>query len=87
LRFKVITLGQHFVTKQLFLQDLHEVQKVFRSSGADVIHIVRRNRQAILAAFLIRCALNHANDVLNDTVHIGEVTLTVAVVEDLYSFP
>ena len=80
---KVVVLGQHSCTDQLFLKDGHELKEVFRGVVTDVVHLVRWYRQTILAVPLLRGVLHDAHHSLHDVVDIGEVALAVAIIEDL----
>lgn len=80
---KVIILGEHSGTHQLFLQDGYEVKEVFGRVVADVIYLVRGDGQSVLAVLLLGGVLHDAHHSLHDVVDIGEVTLAVAIVENL----
>ena len=80
---KVIILGEHTGTYQLFLQDGHEVKEVFRGVVTDVVHLVRWDGQSVLAVLLLGGVLHDAHHSLHDVVDIGEVALAVAIVEYL----
>ncbi len=81
--FKVIILGEHAGTHQLFLKDGYEVKEVFGGVVADVIYLVWRDRQTVLAVPLFGGVLHDAHHSFHDVVNIGEVALAVAVVEYL----
>lgn len=70
-------------TQQLLLQNRHKVQQVLRMAVADVVHLVRRQRQTILAHPALRRCLHHALYTLDNIVDIGKITLTIAIVENL----
>lgn len=80
---KVVFLGQHASTHQLFLKDGHEVEKVLGRVVADVVHLVRGDGESILAVLLLRGVLHDAHHSLHDVIDIGEVALAVAIVEYL----
>lgn len=80
---KIIILGEHAGTDQLFLKDGHEVEKVLGRVVADVVHLVRGDGESILAVLLLRGVLHDAHHSLHDVVNIGEVALAVAIVEYL----
>ena len=80
---KVVVLGQHAGTHQLFLQDGHEVEEVFGRVVADVVYLVRGDGQTVLAVLLLRGVLHDAHHSLHDVVDIGEVALAVAIIENL----
>lgn len=82
---KVVVLGQHAGTDQLFLEDGHEVKEIFGGVVADVIYLVRGNGQSVLAVLLLGGVLHDAHHSLHDVVDIGEVALAVAIVEYLDS--
>ena len=83
---EVVVLGQHAGTDQLFLQDGHEVKKVLGGVVTYVIYFVRRNRKTILTILLLWSVLHNTDYTFYDVIDIGEVTLAVAVVENLYGF-
>ena len=80
---KVIILGKHAGTDQLFLKDGHEVKEVFRGVVTDVVHLVRWYRQSVLAIMLLGGVLHDAHHSLHNVVDIGEVALAVAIIEYL----
>ena len=80
---EVVVLGQDAGTHQLFLQDGHEVEKVFGRIVADVIYLVRWDGQSVLAVPLLGSVLHDAHHSLHNVVDIGEVALAVAIVENL----
>ena len=80
---EVVVLGQDTCTDQLFLQDGHEVEEVFRGVVADVIYLVRWDGESVLAVLLLGGVLHDTHHSLHDVVDIGEVTLAVAIVENL----
>ena len=83
---KVIILGEHAGTHQLFLKDGHEVEEVFGGVVAYVVHLVRWDGQSVLAVPLLRGVLHDAHHSLHDVVDIGEVALAVAIIEYLDGF-
>ena len=83
---EVVVLGQDAGTDQFFLQDGHEVKEVFRGVVTDVIYLVRRYRQSVLAVPLLGGVLHDAHHSLHDVVDIGEIALAVAIVENLDGF-
>lgn len=80
---KIIILGEHAGTDQLFLQDGHEVKKVLGGVVADVIYLVRGDGQSVLTVLLLGGVLHDAHHSLHDVVDIGEVALAVAIIENL----
>ena len=80
---EVVVLGQDTGTHQLFLQDSHEVEEVFRRVVADVVHLVRGNGESILTVLLLGGVLHDAHHSLHDVVNIGEIALAVAIIENL----
>ena len=50
---------------------------------ADIVNLIWRDRQTILAILLFRCMLHHSHDTLYDVIHVSEVTLAVTIVENL----
>lgn len=83
---KVVFLGQHTGTDQLFLQDGNEVEKVFGGVVADVVYLVRGDGQSVLAVLLLRGVLHDAHHSLHNVIDIGKVALAVAIIEYLDGF-
>ena len=83
---KVVFLGQHTGTDQLFLQDGYEVEKVFGGVVADVVYLVRGDGQSVLAVLLLRGVLHDAHHSLHNVIDIGKVALAVAIIEYLDGF-
>lgn len=84
MRVEVIIRRKDPGADQLFLEDGHEVQQVFRVIVSDIIYGVRRDRKAVLAGFLLGRALHDTLYAFHDIVDVGEVTSAVAVIKDLY---
>lgn len=80
---KIIILGEHAGTHQLFLKDGHEVEEVFGGVVTDVIYLVRRDGQSVLAVLLLGGVLHDAHHSLHNVIDIGEVAFAVAIVENL----
>lgn len=80
---KVVVLGQNTGTDKLLLQRGDVIEEVFRRTAADVVDCVGRQGKPVLAGRLFGRALHDADHALHDIVHIGEIALAVAVVEDL----
>ena len=83
---KVIVLGKDAGTDQLFLQDGYEVKEIFGRVVTDVIYLVRRDGQSVLAVLLLGGVLHDAHHSLHDVIDIGEVAFAVAVIENLDGF-
>ena len=81
--FKIIIFWQNAGTNQLFQQCGDIVVKVFRRSATHVVDGVGRQRETIFAGLLLGRTLHHAEYSFHDVVHVCEVALAVAVVEDL----
>lgn len=81
--FKVVVLGQHAGTDQLFLQDGHEVEEIFGGVVADVIYLVRGDGQSVFAVLLLGGVLHDAHYAFHDVIDVSEVALAVAIVENL----
>lgn len=84
MRVEVIIRRKDPGADQLFLEDGHEVQQVFRVIVSDIIYGVRRDGKAVLAGFLLGRALHDTLYAFHDIVDVGEVPSAVAVIEDLY---
>lgn len=65
------------------LEGVHEVEQVLGVGVADVVDAGRRHRQAVSAGLHLWRVRHHARHALHDVVHVGEVALAVAHVEDL----
>ena len=70
-------------TDELFLEDCHEVEQVFRVVIADIVDLVRRERETVFAVLLFGGVLHHAHDAFDDVIDEREVALALAVVENL----
>ena len=85
--FEVIVCGEHACADQFFLEDGNKVQQVLGLVVADVVDFVRGNGQAVFARALIGRMAHHAHHALYNIINVGEVALTVAVIEDFYRIP
>ncbi len=85
--FKVVILGKYPCSKQFLLQRLHKVQEVLKLAATDVIDIIRRYRQTVLASLLLLCFLHHTANTFHNVIHAGEVPAAAAIVvlSQLYS--
>ena len=83
MRFEVVIGREHFGADEFFLQDGHKIEQIFRVVVADVVDLVRREREAVFAVFLFGGMLHHADDAFDDVIDVGEVALAFAVVENL----
>lgn len=81
--FEVVIAGEHSCTDKFFLQGLHKVEKVLGVGVADVVDNVWGHGQAVVAKPTLWCVAHDAIDAFDNVVDIGEVALTVAVVENL----
>lgn len=84
--FKVIIFWENSCTDELFLKDGDEVEEILWGIVTYVIYFVRRNRKTILTILLLWSVLHNTDYTFYDVIDIGEVTLAVAVVENLYGF-
>ena len=82
--FEVVVFGKDTGANEFLLQDVYELEEVFRPSTADVIYSIGRNGKAVFAVFLFRCPLHDADDAFHNVIDVGEVPFAVAVVENLY---
>ena len=80
---KVVVLGQHTSAHQFFLKNSDEVEEILGGVIADIIHLVGRNGKTVFAVLLLGSMLHNADHSFHNVIDIGEVTLAVAVVEDL----
>ena len=83
--FEVVVCGEHLGSDELFLEDGHEVEEVFGMVVPDVVDFVGRERQSVFAVLLFGGVLHHADNAFDDVVDVGEVALTLAVIEYLDS--
>ena len=70
-------------TEEFFLKDGDEIEEVLGVGVADVVNGIGRNGEAVLASLLLGGVLHHSAYSLHDVIDVGEVTLAVAIVEDL----
>lgn len=80
---EIVVGRQDAGTDQFLLENRHEVQKILWGVVADVVHLVWRNRKAVLTVLLLRSMLHDTHYTLHDVIDIGKVAFAVAVVEDL----
>ena len=85
--FEDIVCGQHAGADQFFLEDGHEVEQVLGLVVADVVDFVRGNGQVVFARALLGRMAHHAHHALYNIINVGEVALTVSVIEDFYRIP
>ena len=82
--FEVVVLWEYAGAYEFFLQYLDEVEEVFRTVVADVVYCVWWYWQTVFTRLLFWGVLHDSYYTFYDVVDVGEVTLAVAVVEDLY---
>ena len=80
---EVVIRRQDAGADELLLEGCDVVEEVLRGATADVVDGVWRDREAVGAVLLLRCAAHDADDSFDDVVDVGEVALAVSVVEDL----
>ena len=85
-RLEVVVGREYAGGSEFLLQDLHEVQQVLGTVVADVIYLIGRDGEAVLAGLLFGGVLHDAHHSFHNVIDIGEVALAVAVVENLYRF-
>ena len=83
MRLEVVIGGEDTGTNQFFLEDGDEVEQVFGRTVTDIIDLIGRNGESVVANLFLRSMLHDALDAFNDIIDISEVALTVAVIEDL----
>ena len=83
MRLEVVIGGEHLRADELFLEYRHEVEQVFRVVIADVVDLVRRERETVFAVLLFGGVLHHAHDAFDNVIDVGKVALALAVVENL----
>ncbi len=80
---EVVIGGEHLRADELFLENRHEVEQVFRVVIADVVDLVRRERETVFAVLLFGGVLHNAHNAFDDVIDECEVALALAVVENL----
>ena len=83
MRLEVVIGGEDFCADEFFLENRHEVEQVFWVVIADVVDLVRRERETVFAVLLFGGVLHHAHDAFDNVIDEGEVALALAVVENL----
>ena len=73
-------------TDELLLEDIDEIEEILGLTATNIIDGIGRNGKAILALFALGGSCHDTDDALDDIIDIGEVTTTVAIVEDLDGF-
>ena len=82
--FEVVVFGKNAGANEFLLQDVYELEEVFRPSAADVIYSIGRNGETVFAVFLFRRPLHDADDAFHNIINVGEIPFAVAIVENLY---
>jgi len=80
---KVVVPGEDAGADKLLLESGDIVQEVLGSAAADVIDGVGRQGEPVFSGEFFGGALHHADNAFDDVIHVGEVALAVAVIEDL----
>ena len=80
---KIIVSRKDSSCQQLVLEYLDKVQEILGRVVANVVHLIRWYWQTVFACCLFWCMLHDANYSLDNVINVCEVTLAVAVVEDL----
>lgn len=83
---EIVVGGQDAGGDEFFLEDADEVEEVLGVAVADVVELVWRHGQAVVAVGALGGVLYHADYALDDVVDVGKVALAVAVVEYLNCF-
>ena len=81
---EVVVGRQDSGADEFLLKDADKFKQVFRMVVAYVVDLVWRDWQTVFSCLFLRCVLHHADNAFDDVVHVGEITLAVAVVEDFY---
>ena len=84
--FEVVIFWEDSCTDELFLKDGDEVEEILWGIVAYIIYIIRWNWQSVFALVLLWGVLHHSYYAFHDVIDIGEVTLAVAVIENLDGF-
>lgn len=84
--FEIVVFGKDTCSYQLILQNLHEIEQILRLVVTYIIYFIGRNGKTIFANIFFGSMLHDSNNSFNDVINVGEVSLTVAVVEDLDGF-
>ena len=82
-RLEVEVCRENTSTNQFLLQDVHEVQQVFWLTTTDVIDGIRWDGQTIVTLLALWSTLHYTIYTLHDVIHIGKVSTTITVVENL----
>ena len=80
---KVVVFGQHTSAHQFLLEDCDKVEEILGGIVTDIIYLVWRNGKSVLPILLLGGMLHNANDSFYNVIYKSEVTLAVAVVENL----
>lgn len=68
------------------MQNSDEVEEVLRLVVAYIVYGVRWDWEAVFAGTFFWSVLHYSHNSFYDVIHVGEVALAVAIVEDLYRF-
>lgn len=79
---KVVVFRQYSCTYKLFLENGDEVEEILGGVVADVIHLVRRNRQTVFSILLLGDMLHNADHSFHNVIDISKIAHAVTVVED-----
>ena len=73
-------------TNKFFLKDGYEVKEVFGGVVADVVYLVWRDRKTVLTILFFGSMLHDTNYSFYNVIYKSEITLAVAIIENLDGF-
>ena len=83
---KIIISRKYLGCYQFFLQNSHKIKQILRRIIPNIVYFIGGNRKTILAIFLFWRMLHNTYYTFHNVIYIGEVTLTVTIIENLNSF-
>ena len=84
--FEIVVAGEDASADEFFLEDGDEVEEVLGVVIADVVDFIGWDGETVGTSLFLGGVLHNADDAFYDVVDIGEVALTVAIVEDFDGF-
>ena len=81
--FEIVIGWKHTGTHEFFLQDLYEIEEVLGLVITYIIYFIGGNGQTVLSHLFLGGMLHDAGNAFYNIVHIGEIALAMAVIENL----